>query len=143
MRGAQQASALGRRNGCEVALPGVGEKMAGAAGLIEPIDLVRSAEEDAAQHEAEDALGVGHRIGEPKGAAPAAAVDDPPRDAERLAKALDVGDEVPGGVLGELRMRRRATGAALLEEDDPVMRRIEEAPVVGEKAAARAAMEED
>src|SRR5262249_17622553 len=77
MIGAQQASALGRRNGCEVTLPGVGEEMAGAAGLVEPSDLVRPAEEDAAQHEAEDALGVGHRIGEPKGAAPAAAEDDP------------------------------------------------------------------
>src|SRR5262245_51050853 len=47
------------------------------------------------------------------------------------------------GVPGELGMRRRATGSALVEVDDPVMRRIEEAPVVGEKPAARAAMEED
>jgi len=73
---------------------------------------VRPTEEDAAQHEAEDALGVSHRIGEPERAAPAAAEDDPPGDAQRLAKALDVGDEVPGGVLGELGMRRAAPGAA-------------------------------
>jgi hypothetical protein len=141
--GAQQASALGWRNGLDITFPGVGEGMARAARLVEPGDLVRPTEEDAAQHEAEDVLGVSHRIAEPERAAPAAAEDDPPGNAQRLAKALDVGDEVPGGVLGELGMRRAAPGALLVEEDDPVVRRIEEAPVAGQKPAARAATEED
>jgi hypothetical protein len=44
-----------------------------------------------------------------------------------LAQAFDIGDEVPGRVVGELRMRRRTAATALVEQHDAVACRIEEA----------------
>jgi hypothetical protein len=46
--------------------------------------------------------GVRLGVGQGEGAAPRAAEDLPALDGEVLAQALDVGHEVPGGVLSEL-----------------------------------------
>ncbi len=87
--------------------------------------------------------GVRLGVGERERAAPRAAEDVPRVDAELLAYLLDVLDQVPGRVPLQLRVRRALPRAALVEEDDAVGRRVEVAPVVGDDAAARAAVQED
>jgi hypothetical protein len=47
------------------------------------------------------------------------------------AQTLDVGDEVRRRVFAQLAERRRATGAALVEDHDAIVRRVEEAAVGG------------
>jgi len=54
-------------------------------------------QEDAAQHQLSDALGVGLRIGQRQGRAPRSPKQLPALDAEVGAQLLHVGDEVPGG----------------------------------------------
>src|SRR5262249_32393535 len=136
-----EIAALGFRDRREVVFPGVWENVARAF-LIEPVDLELPAEEDAAQDQAQHALGVRHSVGEAEGAAPAAAEHDPAADAEILADLLDVADKVPGRVLAELRMRRALAGAALVEEYHAVMARVEEAPIGRREAAAGTAVQE-
>ena len=98
--GVQQIAALGLGDRREVVLPRVGEEAARAV-LVEPVDLALAQQEDAAQHQLGHALGVRLRVGERERAAPRAAEHLPALDAEVLAQPLDVGDEVPGGVVLE------------------------------------------
>src|SRR5262245_59106031 len=53
-----------------------------------------------------------------------------------LAQPLHVGDQVPRGVVDEARVRATTAAAALIEEDDAVCGRVEEAarPVVAARA---------
>jgi hypothetical protein len=69
MVGAQEIVAFIERNGVAVALPGVGKYLRGAV-LIEPADLGIAQQENPAQHDFADALGIGLRIGQRQGAAP-------------------------------------------------------------------------
>jgi hypothetical protein len=84
-----------------------------------------------------------HRISQGEGRTPRAAEHDPLVDAEHVADPLHVLDEVPRRVVGEVRVRRRAPAAALVEQHDAVLGRVEELPVPGLDAAARAAVHED
>src|SRR3954466_5277088 len=59
-----------------------------------------------------------------------------------LAQGLDVGDEVPGGVVDQAAVRLALAAAALIEQDDAVFARVEEAPHAGLGAAAGAAVQE-
>ena len=54
--------------------------------------------EDSAQHQLGDTLGMGLRVGQGEGAAPGAAEHLPAIDAEVGAQALDVLNQMPGGV---------------------------------------------
>jgi hypothetical protein len=120
----------------------IGEEPARAAFLVEPLELAAAQREDAAQDHLADAIGVLLRVRERERAAPRAAEHLPALDAEVLAQRFHVGDQVPGGVVFERRMRSAATAAALVEEHDPVARGIPEASLGGRGAAARAAMHE-
>src|SRR3546814_18312811 len=81
-------------------------------------------------------------ISERQRRAPGAAEDHPFFDADHVAKPLDVGDKVPGGVGLEVGMRRRAYAAALVEQDDVVESRVKQSPLAGIDADARSAVEE-
>jgi len=59
-----------------------------------------------------------------------------------LAQLLDVGHQQRGRVVGDFAQRRRTAGAALVEYDDAVVRRIKKAAVRGGSTGARAAMQE-
>jgi hypothetical protein len=87
-------------------------------------------------------LRVGLGVGERERAAPGAAEHQPAVDGEGFSQGLDVGDQVLGGVVGELAQRRRAARSALVEQHDAVVGRVEEAPVVERQAGARAAVQE-
>src|SRR6185295_5522392 len=68
---------------------------------------------------------------------------EPAVDLEVLAQALDVRDEMLRGVVLQLAERRGAAGSALIEYDDTVVRRIEEAPVRRRRAGAGSAVEKE
>ena len=63
---------------------------------------------------------MGFGIGQCQCGAPGAAHHLPALDLQVAAQHLHVGDEVPGGVLGQFGMRRRLAATALVEQDDVV-----------------------
>ncbi|MNJ37153.1 hypothetical protein D3C77_319620 [compost metagenome] len=141
VEGLDQVATLLGRNRCDVVLPVIGEQAAGAS-LVEPLDLLRAAQEDAAQDQAMHALGVGLGVGQGQGRAPGAAEQHPFFDAQVLADALQVFDQVPGGVVFQAGMGGRTATAALVEGDDAVQVGIEVAAALGIAASTRATMDE-
>ncbi len=110
--------------------------------LIKPEELAPSEEEDPTQHDALAAVGVRLRVGEGERAAPAAAEHDPPVDPEMPSKLLRVFHEVPGRVLAKLGVRGALPAAALVEQDDPPLSRIEVAAMHRAHATSGASVEE-
>ena len=125
--GGDQVAALGFGNRGLELLEGVGEQHPGAV-LIEPVQLWPGQQEDAPQQQGRDPFGMGDGIGHSQGRTPAAAEYDPFVDTEQFAKAFDVLDQRPGGVVLQRRIGAALAAAALVEQDDPVFRRIEIAP---------------
>ena len=82
------------------------------------------------------------RIGKRKRTAPGPAEYGPFLDAEMRAQLLHVGDQMRRSVVGQVSVRSRTSGAALVEYDDPVVRRIEEAAVHRTGTGARPAVKE-
>src|SRR4029078_3801979 len=107
--------------------PNVREDVAQA--VQKPLNFLLAAQKDTAQHQRQAALRMGFAIGKCERAAPGAPEHDPAFDAQRFAQALDVADQMSGGVVDELAIRCGAPGAALIEYDDAVVRRIEVAPM--------------
>src|SRR5688572_15151596 len=66
----------------------------------------------------------------------------PAVDAKLGPKLLQIGDQVLRGIVPDLSQRRRAAGARLIDDDDPVMGRIEEPAVGGRRSRPRPAMQE-
>jgi hypothetical protein len=64
-------------------------------------------------------------------------------NAEVLAQSLQIGDQVPGRVVLETRMRPAAAAAALVEEDDAIACGIEEPARACVAAGARATVQEN
>jgi len=60
-----------------------------------------------------------------------------------FAQPLQIGDQVPGGVLLETRMRPAAAAAALIEQDDAIARGVEKSARARVAAGARAAVQEN
>ena len=134
------------RHGRDEVLPQVGEHRRRAA-LVEPVELLAAQREDAAQHEFGDALGMRLGVRQRERAPPRSAEDLPPIDAEVVAQALHVGDEMPRGVGREVgpglaRVRDRESAAALVEQHDAVPRGVEEPAVHGRRAGPRSAVQE-
>ena len=140
--GGEQIAALGLRDVGEVRLPRIGIEHRSAA-LVEPVDLLFAEEEDAAQDDFGDAIGMGLGIGEREGGAPGSAEHLPALDAEVLADFLDIGDQVPGGVGFERRVGRALAAAALVEVHDAVLLGMKEAALFGIGAAARTAVQKN
>ena len=89
--------------------------------LVEPLDV--------AQDESCHPLGLCLGIDQSQNEVPQATEHQPPVDAEALANALDVSDEVLRVILAQLRMCSGVYAAALVEQNDPVMLRIKEPSV--------------
>ena len=77
---------------------GVGVREDGAQAVQEPVHLGAAAEEDAAQHQGGDVGGVGLGVGQRERGAPGAAEEQPAVDIQVGAQALDIVDQVLGGV---------------------------------------------
>ena len=141
MEGAHQVAAFRGRDRRDVFLPAI--RIHGRRTLlVEPVELGLAQHEDAAQHQFADAVRVRLGVGEGERRAPGAAEYLPALDAERLAQALDVRDEIPGRVVLETRVRTATPAAALVEEENSVARRIEESARAGIATGARPAVQE-
>src|SRR5579871_6006151 len=75
--------------------------------------------------------------------APRSAEDLPAFNAQVLADFLDVADKLPGRVAFERCVGRALAAAALIEVHDAVFFRVEKPALLGLRAAARAAVQED
>ena len=74
-------------------------------------------------------------VRERQGAAPGAAEYEPATDAQMRAQLLEVRKQVRRSIVRQFAVRDGAARAALIEQDDTIERRIEEAPLAW--AAAR------
>ena len=138
---AQQIAAFADRQMLGEVAPRLGEDCAHA--MEEPFDLLLRAEKDAAQDEAAGAFRMADAVGQRERAAPRAAEKQPPRDAEMNAQLLHVADQMAGRVVVQVAERHRSPAPALVEYDDPIELRIEEAAMDRRRACARATMQED
>ncbi len=126
---AQKVGALGGRQMLGEVAPCLGEDRAHA--VEEPLDLRPRAQEDAAQDEAGDALGMFQAVGQGQRAAPRAAEQQPLMDAEMGPELFHVGHQVAGAVVVQLAERHGAAAAALVEHYDAVELRVEEPAMHG------------
>src|SRR5262245_55133514 len=85
-----------------------------------PVEVDLTAQPDTAQHERTTYLGMSRGVSEAERRSPRAAEHQPAIDAQVTAQSLDVAHEMLGGVLVHAGSRRRAPGAALIEQHDPV-----------------------
>ena len=139
--GRHQVAALVLRDRGQEPLPGVGKQHRGAV-LVEPAQLALGQQEDAAQDQAVDAVGMGDGVGQGQGRAPRSAEHRPFLDAQMNAQALDVLDQAPGGVVVQAGVRARAAAAALVEQGHAPLGRVEEPPHGRVDRAARAAVQD-
>lgn len=141
MESAEQVVALIQGNRRDVVLPIVGKQATGAS-LVEPLDFLRTAEEDPTQDQAMHPLWMGLGVGQGQGRAPGTAEQHPFFDAQVLADALQVFDQIPGGVVFQAGVGGGATATALVEGDDTVKVRIEVATTLRVAASTRATVNE-
>ncbi|CFP67388.1 Uncharacterised protein [Bordetella pertussis] len=140
--GRDQVAALFGRDGRHVFFPAVG-KQPRRAFLVEPLHFGAPQPENPAHHQFADMLRVGLRVSQRQGRAPRAAEHQPALGAHHFgAQVLDVGHQVPGGVVLQAGVRQRAAAAALVEQQHVVAARVEQLAVHRRAAAARAAMQE-
>ncbi len=107
------------------------------------MQLLLAQGEDAAQHHFTDALRVGLRIGERQRRPPGTAKHQPLIDAGHFAQPLDIGHQMPGGVVVQAGVRTGAATAALIEQQHLVAFGIEQLAMMRRNAAARPAVNED
>jgi hypothetical protein len=125
-----------------VFFPLVGEDRRRTTAVI-PVDLFPSQQENPTQHKFGDALGMRLGIGQRQGAAPGAAEHLPAFDAEMFADALHVGHQMPSGVVVQRGVGRAGPTAALVEQDNAIGRRVEQAAIAPGNPAARPTMHEN
>ena len=104
MEGGNQVVAFDYRDRREEVFPRV-RKQARAAFLVEPFQFPAAQHEDAAQHQFGHSLRMFLGIGQRQGGTPAAAEDLPTIDLQLFSQLLYVRDQVPGGVIDQVRMR--------------------------------------
>src|SRR5947209_16686964 len=120
--------------------------------LVEVIEVLLAAQENAAQYERLDVLRIFDGIGQGESAAPATAKNvHRPLDAEMLAKQIDVVDQIIGGIAFQCLLGqpgivvagawRALAAAALVEQDDPIAARIEKSRLFRTCSATRPAMQ--
>ena len=109
----------------------------------EPVDLVFSAQEYAAQDKAEAAVRVRLSVGKSKARPPGAAEHKPTIDPKVPAELFDIPNQITGRVIGQLAKRCRTSGAPLIENDNAIGTWIEETAMGGNGACAWSAVQED
>jgi hypothetical protein len=123
-------------------------KLRSEAASKDPVELTAQASGDAEEDEFGDPIWIGLSVGKCEGTAPRATDDEPALDREVISDALDIGDEVVGGVRGQIDvggagMGRAATAVPLVVEDDAVAAGIEEAAMPRGAAGAWAAVKNE
>src|SRR5215510_3702813 len=138
----EHIAALRFRYDALVLLPHVWEDCARAL-LIEPFNLFRAAQKDAAQHKRANALRMGLRVSQSESAPPRTSKDHPLFNAKMLAQPLDVRDQTPGRVIFQGSMRNAIARPSLIEQYNPIGFRVEEAAILCDQSGARTAVKKD
>src|SRR5215467_10725691 len=138
----EHIAALRFRDDAQILLPHVGEDCAGAF-LVEPINLFRAAQKDAAQDERADSLRVCLRVSQGESASPRTAKNHPLFNAKMLAQPLDVRDQMPGCVFFQGSMRNAIARPSLIEQYNSIGFRVEEAAIACDQSGARTAVKKD
>src|SRR5690606_24703919 len=100
--------------------------------------------EDTAQDQRGDALRMRLGVGEAECRAPRSTEDEHLFGFQDLCpQPFDVFDQMPGGVVLQARMRRGAPAAALVEQQNLVALRVEQASMCAGASPAGTAMQED
>ena len=115
--------------------------------VVEPMDVGRPRQSHRSEYELADGVRVALGVGERQRRAPREAPDEPAFDREVGSQSLEIGDQMLRRVRGEIRLvvdgRQAATGAALIEQDDPIRGRIEHTPHPGRTARTGSAVKDD
>src|SRR5690606_31586056 len=115
----------------------------GGALLVEPAQLCLTQQENPAHDQGVYVFGMGLRVGQRQGRTPGAAEHHHLVRVQDLgAQALDVGDQIPGGVVFDVGRGGGPAAAALVEQQHVVACRIEQAAVGGRTACAGPAVQE-
>lgn len=117
-------------------LKGIRKEALHPAITMPPVKLVPGAEKHSLDDQGENIFGKCLRIGHGQRRAPGRAENDPFIDAELMAKRLDIVHKMTCGVLFQRQVWRGPAAAALIEQRNIEMPRVENAPVLG--CAARA-----
>ncbi|MNL64407.1 hypothetical protein D3C87_1886180 [compost metagenome] len=88
------------------------------------------------------ALRMGLRVGQGQGRTPGATEQHPFFNAQVLADALEVGDQIPGGVVFQARVGRGSTATTLVESDNAIQVWIEVPTALGITTGPGAAVNE-
>ena len=111
--------------------------------LIEPQQLGSTQREQAAQDQFCNPLRMGLGVGQCERTAPRSAEYLPFIDTALLAKEFDVRNKMPGRVVDQRTTRCGFTAAALIEEDDPLCRRVKKSSHFGTARSTRSAVQEN
>src|ERR1700680_3284801 len=96
--------------------------------LEQPAYLPSPHQKNAAQRETQARAGEFLRIGHGQSRTPRTAEYMPRRYSASLSQRLQVRDEMCSRVVAQLAVGRRTAGAALIEQDDSITRRVEKPP---------------
>src|SRR6266566_9272893 len=121
--GADHVSAFRFWNDFKILFPDIRKERACAL-LIEPLNLFGATKKNSAQYEFSCPIGMSLGVSKCQRAAPGAAEHLPGIDAKMFAQLLDVGNQMPGGVLFKARVGSAPTRAALIEKHHAIELRI-------------------
>ncbi len=136
-----QVVPLVRRDDPDVRLPQFRVDPTGTL-LVKPLDVPPATQEDAAQDEPCNTLRMRLGVDQCKGSPPRATDHQPGINLQVHADAFDIGNKILSSVATQFRMRRGTPAAALIEQDDPVMLRVEEPAMKGLTSGTRTAVQE-
>ena len=144
---AEQAFAVGAQQVAALRLGNVGDegvvrlRKEVAHAVQKPVNFGRCAQKNAAQYKAGAALRVGLAVSQGQCGTPGAAKHQPALDTHQFAQALNVGQQVRGGVVAHLAQGRGLARAALVKQHDAVVGWVKKLPVAGRQARARPAVQ--
>ncbi len=98
---------------------------------------------DSTQDQGTNAIGVGLRVGKRERGTPRPAKDVPFGDVELLTKLFDVVDEMPGGVIHEVGVRRRLARSTLIERENAIVGGVKPASFLRPDSTARSTVQAD
>ena len=100
-------------------LPGLGENARGLA-VEEPVHVFVASQKDTSQNQTHHTFGMRLRIGKRQGRTPGSTKHDPAINFQEFTNFFKIGNQIPGRVLFQARMRSRFSATALIKEDDAV-----------------------
>jgi len=132
---------LGNRQEVDKYLPSLWIDVADT--VEKPIELLFASHEHTAKDDPKTSLRITLGVNERECCPPGTAEHQPHFNAQKRAQCFNIVHKVVGGVVGDVGIRRGPPSAALIKQDDPVVRRIKKPAMVRRRSGTGAAMEED